>query len=431
MRTPKQGPPPAMSSKHVAIVAPPLPGHWDPLKILGKELVARGHRITFLHMPDAARMLTGTPFAFEGVGAARHGAGSLDLYMKRLAQAPSLVGFLPMVRATAAISGMLLEALPDALARIGADAVLADSTEAAGGMAARRLGLPYITSITGLPLLRDPAVPPPYLSWNYRNDAAGLKRNAGGYRVADLLMRPIQKVLDRYGDAWGLDGAEAERGSPLLQVAQCPPGLDFPRHDLPASLRYCGPFRSPVAAPVELPQDGRPLVYCSLGSLQGNRPGLFAAMAGACADVGARAVVATGGLLSEQAARALPGDPIVGSFWPQPAVLPLCSAAILHGGFNTVLDALGAGVPMLVAPLAFEQPGTAARVVHAGAGRALFRGRLTRKRLRDELGHLLSNPSYRQSAQRMGAGMASLGGATNAADLIDRAFRTGKTPAIA
>jgi len=416
-----------MTKSHIAIVAPPLPGHWDPLKVLAGALQGRGYRITFVHMADAAGLVAATPFGFEPVGGGTHGRGALAGYRRLLARAPSLSGFLPMIRATAAMSRMLLQDLPAALARIGADAVIADETEAAGAMVARHLGLPHVTSITALPLLRDPALPPPFLGWPFRDDDYGLKRNAGGYRVAEMLMRPIRRVLEQHARPWRLDLAEIERGSPLLQVAQCPPTLDFPRAALPASFRYCGPFRHAAGPPPALPQD-RPLVYCSLGSLQGDRPQLFADMAAACADLGARAVVAHGGLLSQSAAGALPGDPMVAPFWPQPEVLSQCRAAILHGGFNTVLDALGAGVPMVVAPLAFEQAGTAARVQRTGAGAALFGGRLSRAKLRGALEQVLDQPSYRQSAADMARSMAKLGGGEEAAGSIDAALTSGRTP---
>jgi MGT family glycosyltransferase len=297
-------------------------------------------------------------------------------------------------------------------------------------MVARHLRLPYVTSVTGLPLLRDPTVPPPFLGWAYRDDEQGLKRNAGGWRVADRLMRPIRRVLEQHARAWQLDLEEIDRGSPLLQVAQCPAELDFPRTALPSSFRYCGPFRAAAPAAPELPAD-RPLVYCSLGSLQGDRPRLFADMAAACADLGARAVIAHGGLLSEAAARSLPGSPLVAPFWPQPAVLPKCAAAILHGGFNTVVDALGAGVPVVVAPLAFEQAGTAARVQRSGAGIALVGGRLSRRKLREALAQVLEDASYGQAAAGMAARMAKLDGAREAAALIQQALQTGRTPPAA
>lgn len=403
--------------RHIAIVAPPVPGHYDPLKVLAARLVERGHRVSFVHMADAAALVPG--FGFKAVGAGSHGPGALARYTDQLARAARPTGFFGMIRATAAITEMLLDDLPHALRRIGAEAVIADATEPAGGLVARHLGLPWASSVTGLPLLREPHIPPPFVDWPHQPDEAGLKRNRTGYRIADALSRPIARVLARYGARWGLDPHTDQGFSPALQVAQCPPMLDFPRRELPANFHYCGPWRLPEASPVELPED-RPLIYCSLGSLQGNRPALFAAMTQACADLGARAVVAHGGKLSDADARALPGDPVVRAHWHQSSILPRCRAAILHAGFNTVLDALAAGVPMLVAPIAFEQPGTAARVVRTGAGHRLAK----KADLGIALAELLGDASCRTNAERIAAGMKTLGGADEAAERVSRLFAT-------
>lgn len=403
---------------HIAIVAPPVPGHYDPLRVLAAALERRGHRASFVHMPDAARLVPG--FGFEAVGARTHGPGALARYADILARASRPTGFLAMIRATAAITSMLRQELPDALRRMRADAVVADSTEPAGGLVARDVGLPWATSVTGLPLLREPAVPPPFVDWPYGDDPASLHRNRVGYRIADWLQRPIARAAGTANPAASF--------SPDLQVAQCPPQLDFPRRALPPGFHYCGPWRAAAEAPPDLPAaDGRPLIYCSLGSLQGDRPSRFAAMTEACARVGARALVATGGRLSDADAARLPGDPIVRAHWHQPSVLPHCRAAILHGGFNTVLDALAAGVPMLVAPIAFEQPGTAARVRHHGFG-ALLPKRLTADRIASALRALLADEGMTGRARAVADQMRTLGGIEEAADRID-AFVRRRVPA--
>jgi zeaxanthin glucosyltransferase len=418
--------------KHIAVVAPPVAGHFRPLLVLADALVARGYRVTFVHMEDARVLVAGASADFHAVGAARLGPGALDRYVARLARSTGPLGLPAMIRATAAITAALLDELPDALGAIGADAVIAEAAEPAGALAARKLGLPFVTSHTGLPLNRERGVPPPFVGWRYEAGEWAARWNEGGYRVTDRLMRPIDGAVAARAAEWGLDATADGGFSPLLQVAQCAPGLDFPRAELPPSFRYCGPFRAAeadgfVARELEVGDD-RPLVFCSLGSLQGDRPRVFAAMARACADVGARAVIGHGGKLSPRAATGLPGDPLVRDFWPQRAVLERCVAAVLHGGFNTVLDALGAGVPMVVSPIAFEQPATAARVAHAGVGLVL-KGRLTAGRLRRALRLVIDDPAYARAAGRLGEELAGLGGAERAAALIDEAVRTGRTPA--
>jgi zeaxanthin glucosyltransferase len=104
-------------------------------------------------------------------------------------------------------------------------------------------------------------------------------------------------------------------------------------------------------------------------------------------------------------------------------VLARATLAVTHAGLNTVLDALSFGVPMLAVPIAFDQPGVAARIVHAGAGERLSHATLTVAKVKAALERLLSTPSYRQRAGMLGEEIARAGGASRAADIIEDVTR--------
>lgn len=416
-------------NRHVAILAAPTAGHLNPLQVLGAEMRRHGCRVTIVHVEGARRFVVEPGIDFAPLPDTGDGQGSLDAFLDRLARPTGPVGTGRMIRATAALSERLLREAPSVLERIGADAVIADAVEPAGPLIAERLGLPCIASVTGLPLLSERDVPPPFLGWRYRPDALGRFRNRGGYAVSDWLMRPVARVLDEQRRRWRLPDRPR---APLLQVAQCPKGLDYPRIELPPGFRYGSRWRrAETDEPTLLPDDGRPLVFCSLGTLQGARWGLFAKMARACALLGARAVIAHGGALTAAEEAALPGDPLVRAFWPQEAVLRRCSAAVLHGGFNTVLDALAAGVPIVAVPIAFEQPATAARLAWVGAGRVLPPRMLSVAGLRDALDAVMRRPSYRRAARRIGTEMEAAGGVAGAADAILATLGLDHHPAMA
>lgn len=400
----------ASHRRHVVIVAPPTPGHLNPLQVLGTELVALGHRVTVMHEADVAALVTAPRIGFAALPDRAGEDRSLVRYNASLAAATGPIGLTRMIRTTAHVSERLLTQGPAILRRIGAEAVIADAAEPAGVLLGQLLRLPVVVSVTGLPLLGEANVPPPYLRWRYRADPIGRFRNRVGYRIAEGLMRPVATVLRRHH-------AAGDPADPLLHVAQCPSGLDFPRRELPTQFRYGAPWRSAVEEAIDLPRDHRPLIFCSLGTLQGSRRALFATMARACAMIGARAVIGHGGGLSAAEVAALPGDPLVRAFWPQPGVLRHCAAAILHGGFNTVLDALGAGVPIVALPIAFEQPGTAARVAWIGAGEMLSPATLSVRRLADALARVIERPQYRNAAARLAAEMRGDGAVLAAASI--------------
>ena len=419
---------------HFAIVAPPLRGHLDPLLALASELVARGHRASVLARPDAARHAARMGVDFVPVGQDTHPLGTMDASLARLARGGGPLSVRAMVREVARDTDMLCRHLPTALERIGADVLIADQAEAAGGLVAQALKLPCVTTATALPLNREPGVPPPWLGWEWQDDPRARRRYAGAWRISDWLMAPMSAVVSMHAKRWGLPARRADDTfSERLQLAQAVPGLDHPRRALPPTFHYVGPMRERQtdarAWDDPRPQDTRPLVFCSLGTLQGARGGLFLRVAQACADLDLRLVIAHGGLLDAATAARLPGGPLVRDFVPQRALLRHASLVVTHAGFNTVMDALSFGVPMVAVPLAFEQPGTAARLARARAARVVSPRLASRRRLREAIGHVLASGDYRIGARALADEVARAGGAARAADLIESMTRGPRVPA--
>ena len=67
-------------------------------------------------------------------------------------------------------------------------------------------------------------------------------------------------------------------------------------------------------------------------------------------------------------------------------LLPHCSAIVHHGGIGTTSQALAAGIPQIIRPLAFDQFDNAARVETLGCGRWLRRDKLLAATLQSILG---------------------------------------------
>ena len=112
----------------------------------------------------------------------------------------------------------------------------------------------------------------------------------------------------------------------------------------------------------------------------------------------------------------------VTDFLPQAEVLARASVCVTHGGLNTVLDALGAGVPVLALPIAFDQRGVAARVVHHGVGEAVRHDRASVSALRSRLRMLIEDDGYRTRIAPIRRQIETAGGLGAAADLLERAL---------
>ncbi len=398
-------------------------GHINPMVALARGLVARGHTATFVAQGDIGPRIARFGLEFCPVGTSTHPPGTLDQMTARLAGTTGLFGIGGVIGDVARTTEMLCREGAEALRRIGAEAIIADQTEPAGGLLARYLDLPQISVANALLINRESLMPPPFVGWPYDDSDWGIKRNRGGYRVADLMMRLVNGVIRRFASEWGLGpiGSIEDCLSPLLQISQTVEGLDFPRREAPRALVHVGPLRDAEADVFE-PPDRRQLVFCSLGTLQGARFSVFEAVAQACDALGLSLAIAHGGKLDAGQVRRLPGRPIVEAFLPQRAILAHAAAVATHGGLNTVLDSLSAGVPLIVVPIAFEQSAIAARVERSGAGKSVSLRRLNRRRLETAFAEVIAVPGYRDNAQRLGEESQRAGGVSRAVNLIEAAL---------
>ena len=409
--------------RHFGVISPPVFGHIHPFAALGRELIARGHRVTYLQMIDLEEKIRSENLGFEAIGLDDHPRGSLPQSLAELGQMKGLAALRFTIRQVARTSVMVCRDAPEAIRRAGIDALLVDQMEPAGGAVAEHLGMPFVTVCNALAINRDPIVPPPFTPWTYRATHWARVRNAVGYAVSDRLTAPIVKVVAGYRAKWKLPPLRSpdDSFSRLAQICQMPREFDFPRVSLPDTFHYVGPLRRDQADSPAFPWDrldGRPVVYASLGTLQNRRAPLFRCFADACAGLGVQLVVAHGGGLTDADAAALPGHPLVVRYAPQLDVLAKARATITHAGLNTVLDSLASGVPLVTIPLTYEQPAIARRVERIGAGRTLSIRALTVDRLRRTLEDVLDRSGYHDSARRMRDAILEAGGVRRAASVI-------------
>lgn len=417
------------------VITPPVPGHLNPFIALASTLQERGHEVVFVHMGDVAERVERAGLSFVEIGASDHPRGSLPASLQTLGTLHGRAALAHVVEAVARTTRMFCrEGLP-ALREARVDALLVDQTEPVGAVLAERLGVPHVTVCNALLVHREVGVPPPFTRWTPNDSWPALLRNAAGYHASDVALRPMHRVMAEQRAAWGLPAWRRMDASfsTLAQVSQQPSAFDFPRRHAPAVLHYCGPFRHARAdaAPFDWSRlDGRPLVYGSLGTLQGARRAVFAQFVEACAALDVQLVLSHGGALSSEAVEELATRALVMPYVPQRELLARAAAALTHAGLNTVLDALSFGVPLVAVPLAFEQPAIAARVDWLGCGRVVSVAKLSSSRLREALEAVLSQPAYRRAAANIEASIAAAGGAPRAADVIERAVATGR-PVVA
>jgi MGT family glycosyltransferase len=418
---------------HFGVVAPAFYSHFQAFQALASALIDRGHRVTFFQQADARRWLTDPRVGFHALGAASHPRGSLAGVLRRAATSNNPLRLRGVIRDLCATTRMLCRELPQALTQNRIDALLCDQMEAAGGLVAEALDVPFISVACALPVNREPGIALAVMPFAYGTDERSRRLYEGSQRVYDWLMRPLRDVIRAACRDLAIEPRDALHQclSPYAQISQTIVGFDLPRQQLPATFHAVGPLRTPEHhAPGDWAIDPeRPFIFASLGTLQGGRMNMFRQIAKACARLDAQLMVAhCGGLDPAQQARLTrSGATWVVDFAPQQWVLDKADAVITHGGLNTVMDAIKARTPVLVMPIGFDQPGVAARVSHAGVGMNLSR-RARAPRIHDALTRLLEHPL--EPLHRLAAELDQAGGTRRAADIIETVVRTGRPVSV-
>ena len=95
---------------------------------------------------------------------------------------------------------------------------------------------------------------------------------------------------------------------------------------------------------------------------------------------------------------------------------------ITHGGLNATFENLSEGLPLVVLPVANNQPGISARITYLGLGEFIPLSKLTAANLRLRVNRVLTRPSYREQCVKFAGDIRRVNGPARAADLIDAAF---------
>jgi MGT family glycosyltransferase len=156
----------------------------------------------------------------------------------------------------------------------------------------------------------------------------------------------------------------------------------------------------PDLAAVLPEDDGRPLVYVTLGTVS-NQVDLMSAVVRMVSGLGVRILVTVGPGVDPAALGPQPAGVSVQQWVPQGRVLPHCAAVVSHGGSGTMLATAALGLPQLALPQAADQFRNATGLVRARAGLALHPDAVSPEAVAEALHVVLADEQIRAGAARV------------------------------
>ncbi|MEU7123316.1 macrolide-inactivating glycosyltransferase [Streptomyces zaomyceticus] len=170
----------------------------------------------------------------------------------------------------------------------------------------------------------------------------------------------------------------------------------------------------------ERPADAEKVVLVSLGSSFTKLPGFYRACVEAFAGLpGWHVVLQIGKFVDPAELGALPSNVEVHSWVPQLAILRQADAFVTHAGAGGSQEGLATATPMVAVPQAVDQFANADMLQSLGVARHLPMEEVTPERLREDMLALLADPEVARRARDIQESMAREGGTARAADLIE------------
>jgi rhamnosyltransferase subunit B len=232
-----------------------------------------------------------------------------------------------------------------------------------------------------------------------------------GFR-AELGLPPVRRIIWHW---WN---------SPELIVGLFPPWFGQPQADWPPQTRLTGfplydgkTSREAPAGLIEFLDAGeRPIVFTP-GTSMAHGEEFFRVSIEAARQLGRRAVLVT--RFRDQLPAALPEGVLHVDFVPFEFLLARAAALVHHGGIGSASQALAAGIPQLLRPMASDQPDNAYRLCQLGVAERLMPREYRVRAVVRALDRLLNSHEVKANCQRWAAAIGEGGAIRRTCDLVE------------
>lgn len=392
---------------HIAMFSIAAAGHVNPSIEVVRELVARGHRVSYAipaGYADRVAATGATPVIWNSTLPTDEDPG---------AWGTELIDHFEI------FLGDAVQALPQLAAAFEGDEphlVLHDITAYPAIVLAHRWGVPAIS------------LSPNLVAWT------GYEEEVGAPMTAGLRASERGKAYYARFRAWlAENGIEEDPdrfvGRPPRSIVLIPRALQPHADRVDESVyTFVGSCRDGRATDRETwrrpaAAEGRKLLLVSLGSTFTKQPAFYRACVEAFGNLPDWYVVLQIGKFTDEAELGEVPDNIEVHRWvPQLEILRQADAFITHAGAGGSQEGLATATPMVAVPQAVDQFGNADVLASLGVARHVPMEEADAKTLREAVLGLLADPEVAVRLEAVRTGMAAEGGTRRAADLIEAAL---------
>ncbi|MEV6654480.1 macrolide-inactivating glycosyltransferase [Streptomyces sp. NPDC051219] len=387
---------------HIAMFSIAAHGHVNPSIEVIRELVARGHRVTYA-----------IPASFASKVAAT-GAEPVT-YTSTLPtdDEPEAWGTEPIDNIEPFLNDAM-QVLPQLIEAYEGDEpglVLHDITAYPAPVLAHRWGVPAVS------------LSPNLVAWE------GYEEEVAEPMFAELKASERGKAYYARFRAWldehGMSHIDPDRfaGRPRRSIVLIPRALQPHADRVDESVySFVGACQGERAEQGDWkrPAGAERVLLVSLGSTFTKQPGFYRECVKAFGDLpGWHVVLQIGKYVEESELGDLPANVEVHHWVPQLAVLRQADAFITHAGAGGSQEGLATGTPMVAVPQAVDQFGNADMLQALGVARHVPMEQATAQTLREAVLALVDDPEVAAKAAEIRLGMAAEGGTKRAADLVE------------
>lgn len=385
---------------HIAVVSLGAFGHINPTLSLVTELVKRGVRVTYFTTKNFRKIIEPTGARFIPVSSWMayndKKGGDKDQSVA------TAVPFVFLNEADTFIDDILAVLKEDR-----PDAIVHDFAGIAGTIAADVLKVPNIMIYTSYPSNEKYSVAESFtgISADHPLQIAAAEIAKSFVQKYGCRNMTVKEIFDGHGDF----------NVVMMQKRFVPNGESFDDSFVFTGVQI---GERTAFGRWTAPDNGKPLLYSSLGTAFNNWPEYYPILFDAVKDLDIN-VFAALGEVDADSLKNIPPNVEVGQMVPQLDILSQASVFITHAGMGGTGESIYYGVPMIAIPQMDEQAITANLIEQRGLGIAFPDKRsITSASLKEAIEKLLTDESYRKTAAEYSQDMRSLGGAKASADAI-------------